>query len=415
MWIRIEPLDVLLFREAKPFSAGENVTAVGQFPPTPLPLVGALRNRMLAERNVDLQKYNEKAEMARKGILKDEYEPFKWVGKPDDLGPLKMMGPFLISSDNTLCLPSPKDLLVSGFGNLALLKAEKAKWPLEVSSPDLGLYLESPKSGMETLEEKYLKGDDLAEYLLGNAPGGAIPDKEIIVREPRLGIELAPTRTAKSGQIYTVGFTRMKEKTGFLMSVESELGDQHIPLSKEGFLTLGGESRAARFRKVTNEDLPLPFESESFKELQEELISQLTGSKRFKVYLMTPAIFHNGWLPDGMDEKVDSNGKKTYDWNPVPDVTATLVAAAVGKPQVIGGWDLVSQSPRPMLRAVPAGSVYYLETNESLGKDAATQIVEKIHFKSLMTPKTGEASFLSLCRSGGFGLTAIGLWKNEEV
>jgi CRISPR-associated protein Cmr3 len=59
MWIKIEPLDVLLFRESKPFSAGENFRAAGRFPPSSLPLVGAIRSRALAHPHlkVDVQTY----------------------------------------------------------------------------------------------------------------------------------------------------------------------------------------------------------------------------------------------------------------------------------------------------------------------------------------------------------------------
>jgi CRISPR-associated protein Cmr3 len=43
-WYAIEPLDVLLFREAKPFSPGEGAWAKGMFPPMPTTVFQALRS-----------------------------------------------------------------------------------------------------------------------------------------------------------------------------------------------------------------------------------------------------------------------------------------------------------------------------------------------------------------------------------
>ena len=49
-WYAIEPLDVLLFREAKPFSPGEGSWAKGLFPPLPSTVFQALRS-ILPHRN----------------------------------------------------------------------------------------------------------------------------------------------------------------------------------------------------------------------------------------------------------------------------------------------------------------------------------------------------------------------------
>jgi len=78
-WYAIEPLDVLLFREAKPFSPSEGSWAKGQFPPLPITVFQALRSAL---------------------------EPYE-QNKRD----LEFIGPFLLNGDNTLCLRTPKDLL----------------------------------------------------------------------------------------------------------------------------------------------------------------------------------------------------------------------------------------------------------------------------------------------------------------
>lgn len=77
-WYSIEPLDVLLFREAKPFSPGEGSRAKSQFPPMPTTVFQALRT----------------------------------VTNGSDIEG-KFLGPFLLDSNETLWLPTPQDLIVA--------------------------------------------------------------------------------------------------------------------------------------------------------------------------------------------------------------------------------------------------------------------------------------------------------------
>jgi CRISPR-associated protein Cmr3 len=82
-WYAIEPLDVLLFREAKPFVPGEGSWAKGQFPPMPATVFQALRSLL----------------------------DFYGSNKKDKQRNLKFIGPFLMDDKQQLWLPTPKDLL----------------------------------------------------------------------------------------------------------------------------------------------------------------------------------------------------------------------------------------------------------------------------------------------------------------
>lgn len=82
-WYTIEPLDVLLFRESKPFVPGEGSWAKGQFPPMPVTVFQALRS------------------------LEDFYGTEEKHKRRD----LKFIGPFLMDDRNQMWLPTPKDLL----------------------------------------------------------------------------------------------------------------------------------------------------------------------------------------------------------------------------------------------------------------------------------------------------------------
>ncbi|UFP94660.1 type III-B CRISPR module-associated Cmr3 family protein [Gloeobacter morelensis] len=78
-WYALEPLDVLLFREARPFSPGEGAWAKGLFPPMPSTLFQALRSALPQDSSTDRN--------------------------------LCFIGPFLLDGEDTLWVPTPRDLL----------------------------------------------------------------------------------------------------------------------------------------------------------------------------------------------------------------------------------------------------------------------------------------------------------------
>lgn len=87
-WYALDPIDLLLMREAKPFSPGDGSWAKGQFPPLPITVFQAMRSAT------------------------------EWIGDESDRDHkrnLKFVGPFLLhsppSGKPTLWLPTPQDLL----------------------------------------------------------------------------------------------------------------------------------------------------------------------------------------------------------------------------------------------------------------------------------------------------------------
>lgn len=75
-WYSIQTVDILLFREAKPFSPGEGAWAKGLFPPFPSTVFQAMRSAL-----------------------------------PQDKRHLEFLGPFLSDPEDRLWFPTPKDLL----------------------------------------------------------------------------------------------------------------------------------------------------------------------------------------------------------------------------------------------------------------------------------------------------------------
>lgn len=87
-WYTLDPIDLLLMREAKPFSPGDGSWAKGQFPPLPITVFQAMRSAT------------------------------QWIGDESDRAQkrdLEFKGPFLLHSPPgekaTLWLPTPQDLI----------------------------------------------------------------------------------------------------------------------------------------------------------------------------------------------------------------------------------------------------------------------------------------------------------------
>ena len=79
---------------------------------------------------------------------------------------------------------------------------------------------------------------------------------------------------------------------------------------------------------------------------------RLWEERRFRLLLTTPAIFPDGWRLPG----VDAGGRWHFDGG-----SARLVAASHDRLQSVSGWDLAQRAPKPAVRAVPAGAVYWLD------------------------------------------------------
>ena len=303
MWLDIEPLDVLFFRDSRPFAAGEGFRAAGVFPPTPMPLFGALRTRIMAgledEATGEAADFAAYAERARTGR---PYWVFDHVGGPDDPGPLCMTGPFL-KLNNTLCLPLPKDLMAppdTDKSGTPFLKPARPVWPVATSPPRLPLVLRTDRPGASVPEAGFLPGDMMTDYLLGYEEQNLLYEESPSLAEPRLGIALGPGRTAQEGMIYTVAHTRLQEGASLMVNLENGDEGDHGLLPDQGLLQLGGEARSARYGRLDPEDLQDPLAPETLAEQKDMLVEALAGKRNFKLYLMTPAVFSAGWLPDGL-------------------------------------------------------------------------------------------------------------------
>lgn len=370
MKIFIEPNDVLMFRDGKPFSGGDDHYAKSIFPPSPSTFYGAIRSKILSERYPQYESFKE-------GNIPEGIKEI--IGTSLLPGSLTITNILIARQENRVIqpiFPTPKDIVkLKGVfeTNLFILKPEeKLKNRIKTNLPSLlhsPLWLETEKPIEEI--SGFLTKEMFENYLNGGIPEKIIKSDDLYQKEERVGIMKDRIRkAAATGALYSVEYIRLNEGVGFILELG---GIKDFP--NEGLLRLGGDHRSA-FYKETNFSMP---DTETVKQIIED-------SKRFKIILLTPAIFSNGWIPDWVDEK-------TGKWK-IDGLILKLVSAAVGKPVYIGGFDLVKGMPKNMKKQVPAGSVYYFEVQEG----NINGIFNTFWLKSISSEKQNE----------GFGISIIG-------
>lgn len=407
-WLWIEPLDVLFFRDSKPFTAGEGFRAKSAFPPTPYPFVGAIRSRVLTDLGVDFQIFKT---LTKTSAMNRDKEIIEVIGTTEegDYGKLEFRGPFLARRKQDkyyeLIFPVPFDLFEKQrLSPLADLPADvQFNPPHDAGRPTL---LWSRESLGRELKDVFLSSHDLSTYLRGAALRKEDWKQKLFERELRVGIALeAGRRTVKEGMFYMPEMLRLTDKVGFVLGVAGlsfTSSSIKYNLPREGLLQLGGEGRAACYKIITDGN-PL----EVMEQLSGTIKGKIGSTKRFKLYLASPAIFANGWLPDFITDRASLEGS-------IEGLRVRLVAAAVGKPLPIGGWDLAHNRPKTMYKAVPPGSVYFFKLEEGEAKD----VVEMFHLKCRVQ-ETVDSEELKRKRLEkiGFGLTLVGCWdyaKSKE-
>lgn len=388
--IFLEPLDVWVFRDGRPFSAGEDHHAKSVFPPSPFTVQGALRSKVLVENCGNLDKYAErdggpacpKCGSALECPLREE------VGSPGNPGPFRLryvLPAYQINSSLTTYFPLPRHVVrVKGKTSWHFLCPQQGA---EVTGLPAGLR-PLGVAGAEPVEhlEGWVDAPTLQTLLEGEILQGLDPirtrgENGILVEEPKVGIGLQRgRRTAQSGQFFIVDALRLQDDWGLAISFT---GLPSLPV--QGFLDIGGEGRAGHYQTISDIQWPaLPAE-------------HIGRERRFLLYFVSPALFGSDtarwtWKPSFLGDQLTGTlpGAKTR---------VRLVAAAIGSPLRVSGWELGrggrGGQPRPMRPAVPAGSVYFFELIDGPGGD-----VFSVHGQT-MTDWGAEF---------GFGLALVGRW-----
>jgi CRISPR-associated protein Cmr3 len=368
--IVIEPLDILFFRDGRPFNQGEDHFAEGYFPPTPRTFQGIIRSKVLSEYGIDFS--DRSAVLSANDTLManlDLVGPYPALREASGWEPLfptpsdwwKDQGSDRIEFH--FCLePGLKNPMRGDLGD------ERAfpTFPDEFKDRKGG-----PVSGWATAE-------GLRFYLKGSPTDGSKvkSQSDLWTIEHRTGIGRDRKRAiSKEGELYTFGAVRLKEGRGLWANING----LERSFAEKSLIGLGGEGRAGRCLVLTEEKVLFPVD-ESVRETIDE-------SGRFKLILLQPAKFIQGWLPDGINPDT---------WHgQLGGLEAELVSACVGKPMKIGGWDMLEKRSKPMSRYVPPGSVYYFRVEKGNGHT----VLANLHNK-----KVGVET------PDGFGHAVVGSW-----
>jgi hypothetical protein len=369
-----EPLDVIGCADARPLEDGgwghDGFVSGSAF-------AGSLRTRILQDNEYDFTRNPEQTPDATKAA--------EAVGVPDfaEQGVFQFAGPF-----GATC--SWKHSLLFAMPRTSLFDAERDReGRLEIdAAPTLsdealsGLHLLRPSVHEMATDDRWTPLGDLCARLGApagaNWVGGPYSASELWSFERRTGHEREKTGVVKDGQLFSRSVLRCAEKRfsewhgsepvapraafgGLLRGV-----DNYLPTGSQTIVRLGGDGYRATV---------------SFSDASDELSCLDTLKKSVKqalndkgqgllLYLATHAVFKGGWNP-GLDE---SSGVR-------------LIAAAVGKPVILSGWNQKRRRPKPMRRAVPAGSVYYYEVVDT---KKAERLVDTYHFDESLGENTGQ-------------------------
>jgi CRISPR-associated protein Cmr3 len=378
-WI-IEPRDPLIVRDGRPFGPTPGARAASLTFPFPSTTTGAVRTRD----GLDADGCFQPSQIPR-------------------VKQIAVRGPLLVELDSTTgdiaqwLAPAPADALLLDVEPPDPAKAVlKRLVPLQLppqASTNLpgGLSLvgmpkpdprkpcgKTPRYWNWDQFEKWLLNPQEREVALGDL-GHNGP-----VSEERMHVSIDPVKqTAAEGMLFQtrgLEFTWTKGKK-LTQAVRLALAvATNAPNLKAGIAPLGGERRLVSWRRSSR---PLP-------SCPDALRVDIVQHRHCRVVLLTPAHFLNGSQPSWLVSQREG-------------VTPSLQAIAIGRPQVVSGWDFENNRPKPTRRLAPAGTTLFLKLD---GDDTA---IERWIDATWMHCVSDEEQD----RLDGFGLAVLGVWDGN--
>ncbi|MDY0170728.1 MAG: type III-B CRISPR module-associated Cmr3 family protein [Thermoguttaceae bacterium] len=380
----LEPLDVLFFRDGRPFGAslrGESLSTA-----LPQTLAGAVWTALLQACDCNFQELTRRVrggESFRAAL--DALGLPAWIAEVQTRGPWLARVPLKNPADAVpeVLFPMPASLHVPKKANgsepklvrLTPLAAAEVLpgWKLTrtIAEPALRPLWHRVREATEPARG-FLKPEGMRAFLCGDdiPPDTFLKAEALYGFDHRTGIGIsADTMTAEKSLIYTANFLALRtepaENRQVVMYAEIQLPQGAPEGLVDGIRTIafGGEGR-----RVAVHRLPVPFD---FAGLSARPSSARGNSL---VVLTTPCPCEARWKPAALADRV--------------------VAAAMPGAVAVSGWDLARGGPKPSRFAVPAGSVYFAE---------------------------GELTNLPLCladseadRRQGWGCYLTGVWNHDS-
>lgn len=390
---KISPQQPLLFRDGKPFGRDTNIADTLPFP-LPSTLAGAMRTAWADQAGKDYSNKEDIEAIKRKSVC----GPLLTYTKNQKTQLL-----FPTPADST-CL-KPKDKNESYIYRLKPQKmnteGEGINLPNQHLSPVFMLQdikgkpaKDSPKFWHENNMLDWLQSDD-SDKLIAKEQG--IQNLPV---ETRTHVAIKKdTQTAKNGHLFqTTGLDFGRTRKNQPDSQQPQWGWQNYELGlacqfqeeiKTTYRSIGGESRLARIEQ-DNKLIP---------DCPNQLAVSINQQKGFRLILVTPAIFKNGYLPDWIkdDMTADYRGMKLK-----------LHAVSINRWQAGISWDMAANNDKhnskngkgmnSLKRLAPSGSVYWFEIIEG------TMQSEGFWLTSISDERDND----------GYGLTLPGIWNCNQ-
>ena len=341
-WYKLTPLDVLMFRDAKPFSPQERAWAGSVFPPNSHAIAGAIRS------SFDI---NCKIQMKGDFLCCD-----------DDL---YFPRPYNYVNQNRLV---PIDWLETNHPSRQMLWDKSKPMPLVIGD----------RANNAPDEDKHTKSDyrqflpcDVVLKLLKNEPmieEDWLVDKDKEKQSQPWKVETRShntledgTRQVKDSDGYFVeNAVRMIEGWGFAIAIDAETDKRLRQRQKPLVMRLGGEGHRVLVERCD------AFATQ-WQDLQTASQHNFTTGERSMAYMVTNAVFER--VSDRGTPKKSKYQRSVcrpypWEWELAKDGNGVLVSVATDKPVPISCRfrnDDGESVPAPQVFAAPTGSVYYLE------------------------------------------------------
>ncbi|MGH7067937.1 MAG: type III-B CRISPR module-associated Cmr3 family protein [Acetobacteraceae bacterium] len=336
-----EPLDVLFFRDGKPFEAGIRASTIEPLPQT---LAGAIRTHALQAAGCDFDRLG-----ADIGNGNGFAEALKLQSPPlAAAAELICRGPWF-AQDGAPLLPMPASLhrpkrADGGFIRLDPWPASPPGW--RAPMPGMRPLLATSRERIERAEG-WLTLQGIHAFLQGNVPkqDQSVARDALFDIDSRTGIVIEPeTWTTKESLIYLADYLALKPGVSLYAEITGPAAclDQAFPPGGTLTLPLGGQGR----RVCVTRGAPVAWPERP------------SGAGKRLLLLTCPALFNGGWHPQRLSP----------------------VAAAVPGHVAFSGWDLARRGPKPTRFAAAAGSVFFFDTpphidRHSLCDDADDRLI----------------------------------------
>jgi len=390
IYLEIKPLDVLFFREFKPFTSGEDVFARSLSTPPLTTIRGALRAHYF--RN-NPSKFNKKTlndptkdptyNLTIKGLY------YKIINKNDNITSLYLQKPLdVVKVQNSTGEHMFQRLKLETINDDIILSVPSYIHRIFVS-PSEKLVRKQPDNMLMSI-------DAFIEYLssTNEFPADRFIDfSDVITEEPKIGIKISSeTRTTEEEMFYYIITNRYetdKYETSFIVEVEN-LPDSTGLYDKE-IIKIGGEGKLAEIKKCKNSR-----EISKIKELRTFWLQNNLGSNNlFSIYLFTPTPL------DYIAPLLNNSGLK-------------LETYMMTNPALIGGYSLQKRAPKKTMKALLPGTILLFSRDNSKNNgDVTNNILQKLVFlhkegDSLLQLNSTEAKTLEMGSENGFGRIFVG-------